>query len=140
MRIAECSIEGQRPTQAFHTGGLLMNRVSSALLVLTAATAVPPLAGQSLLYRPPNLGGTWVPDGGVVQFDFVHRFHVSPAPSHAVVNFPTFTLAAGLGHQATFGAHFATKSIVGLGNGALSTNETEVFGRWRVRGAEGRPG
>ena len=114
-----------------------MTRVSFALLALAAAA---PLQSQSLLYRPPNLGGTWVPDGGVVQFNFVHRFYVTPGPSHAVVNFPTFTLAAGLGHQATFGAHFATKSIVGLGNGALSTNETEVFGRWRVRGAEGRPG
>jgi len=114
-----------------------MTRISFVLLALAAAA---PLRAQSLLYRPPNLGGTWVPDGGVVQFNFVHRFYVTPGPSHAVVNFPTFTLAAGLGHQATFGAHFATKSIVGLGNGALSTNETEVFGRWRVRGAEGRPG
>src|SRR5881628_236602 len=118
----------------------MMKRVSLALLVLAVPSATVPLGAQSLMYRSANLGGTWVPDGGVVQFNFVHRFYVAPGPSHAVVNFPTFTLAAGLGHQATFGAHFATKSIVGLGNGALSTNETEVFGRWRVRGAEGRPG
>src|SRR3989442_9659141 len=111
MRNAERGIEGQRPSQAFHTGGILMNRVSSAVLVLAAATAVPPLAGQSLLYRPPNLGGTWVPDGGVVQFDFVHRFYVSPAPSHAAVNFPTFTLAVGLGRGAALGWHFRTHSL-----------------------------
>jgi amicyanin len=115
-----------------------MKRVSLALALLAAAA---PLQGQSLLYRPPNLGGTWVPDGGVVQFNFVHRFYVSPGPSHAVVNFPNFTLAAGFGHQVAFGAQFATRSLlVGTGNGALSSNETEVYGRWRVRGAEGRPG
>ncbi len=114
-----------------------MKRVSFALLTLAA---VAPLQAQSLLYRPPNLGGTWVPDGGVVQFNFVHRFYVTPGPSHSVINFPNFTLAAGFGHQAAFGAHFATRSIVGLGSGALSTNETEVYGRWRVHGVEGQPG
>jgi amicyanin len=114
-----------------------MKRVSLALLALAAAA---PLRAQSLLYRPPNLGGTWVPDPGVVQFNFVHRFYVAPGPSHAVVNFPNFTLAAGFGHQVAFGAQFATRSIVGLGNGAQSTNETEVYGRWRLHGAEGQPG
>src|SRR2546427_8548786 len=44
-------------------------------------------------YRSANLGGTWVIDPGVVQFNFVHRFYVAPGPSHAVVNNPTFTLA-----------------------------------------------
>src|SRR2546425_9598217 len=58
-----------------------------------------PLAAQSLLYRSPNLGGTWTPDGGVVQFNFAHRFYVFPAPSHAVVNYPSFTLAAGIGRS-----------------------------------------
>src|SRR5437879_2487124 len=134
----------RNPTEGLpHTsgpGGSVMKRLSLALLVLAAAPAGTPLAAQSLLYRGPNMGGTWVPDGGVVQFNFVHRFYVTPGPSHAVINFPTFTLAAGFGHQAAFGAHFATRSIVGLGNGALSTNETEVFGRWRVRGVEGQPG
>ncbi|HKW41324.1 MAG TPA: plastocyanin/azurin family copper-binding protein [Gemmatimonadales bacterium] len=100
-----------------------------------------PLSGQSLLYRPPNLGGTWVPDAGVVQFNFVHRFYVSPGPSHAVVNFPNFTIAAGFPGRVALGAHFATRSLlVGTGNGAQSSNETELFGRWRVYGAEGRPG
>ena len=115
-----------------------MTRVSFALLALAAAA---PLQGQSLLYRPPNLGGTWVPDGGVVQFNFVHRFYVSPGPSHSVVNFPNFTIAAGFGRQIALGSRFATRSLlVGSGNGALSNNETEIFGRWRVHGVEGRPG
>src|SRR5882762_5637509 len=114
-----------------------MTRVSFALLALAAAA---PLRAQSLLYRPPNLGGTWVPDGGVVQFNFVHRFYVSPGPSHSVVNFPNFTIAAGFGRQVAFGAQFATKSIAGLGNAAQSSNETEVYGRWRAHGVEGQPG
>src|SRR5882672_7536625 len=115
----------------------VMKRVSLALLALAAAA---PLRAQSLLYRPPNLGGTWVPDGGVVQFNFVHRFYVSPGPSHSVVNFPNFTIAAGFGRQVAFGAQFATKSIAGLGNAAQSSNETAVYGRWRAHGAEGQPG
>src|SRR5207247_8749590 len=79
-------------------------------------------------------------EGGVGQLNFVPRFSVTPGPSHSVINFPTLTLAAGFGHQAAFGARFATRSIVGLGNGALSTNAPEVYGRWRVHGVEAQPG
>jgi plastocyanin len=115
-----------------------MKRVSLALLVLAVAA---PLGAQSLLYRPPNLGGTWVPDGGVVEFNFLHRFYVFPGPSRSVVNYPTFTLAAGFGHDVAVAARFATRSLlVGTGNGSLSSNETELYGRWRVYGAEGREG
>jgi len=115
-----------------------VTRVSFALVLLAAAA---PLRAQSLLYRPPNLGGTWVPDAGVVQFNFVHRFYVTAGPSHSVINFPNFTVAAGFGHQIAFGARFATRSLlVGSGSGALSSNETEIYGRWRLHGAEGRPG
>ena len=60
-----------------------MKRISLALALLAAAA---PLRAQSLLYRPPNLGGTWVPDAGVVQFNFLHRFYVFPGPSHFVEN------------------------------------------------------
>jgi plastocyanin len=113
-----------------------MRHALSAVLVTVAA----PLSAQSLLYRPPNLGGTWVTEPGVVQFNFLHRFYVSPGPSHSVVNFPTFTLATGLGHQVDIGTHFATRSIAGLGDTAQSSNETEVYARWRLLGAEGKPG
>ena len=109
--------------------------------ILVACSAAAPLHAQSLLYRPPNLGGTWVPDGGVVQFNFVHRFYVDPGPDHAVVNFPNFTFAAGFGHQLAVGARFATRSyLVQSGSGSNSSNETELYGRWRLYGAEGRPG
>src|SRR5213594_4407828 len=118
-----------------------MKRLSLALLVLAAAPAGTPLAAQSLLYRGPNMGGTWVSDAGVVQFNFLHRFYVSPGPSHSVVNFPSFTLAAGFGHQVDVAARFATRSLlVGSGNAAQSSNETEVYGRWRLYGAEGKAG
>lgn len=110
------------------------------LAVLTVALAAARLDAQSLMYRPPNLGGTWVPDAGVVQFNFLHRFYVGPAPSHFVVNYPTFTLAAGLGHDIAVGVRFATRSIAGLLDSAQSTNETELGARWRVYGVEGQPG
>jgi hypothetical protein len=93
------------------------------------------------MYRSPNLSGTWVPDASVVQFDFVHRFYVSAAPSHSVVNFPTFTLAAGLGRGLAIGAWFGTHSLAGTGRNAQSFNETEVYARWRMWGGpEGTDG
>ena len=113
-----------------------MKRIAFALLFVAA-----PLAGQSLLYRSPNLSGTWVPDATVIQFDFLHRFYVSPPPSHSVVNSPTFTLALGLGRNLSVGGWFATHSLAGSLRGANSTNETEVFARWRfLGGPEGSPG
>jgi amicyanin len=115
-----------------------MRPVLIGLPILLAA----PLSAQSLLYRSPNLAGTWTPDPGVVQFNFLHRFYVAPAVGgHAVVNFPTFTLAAGVAHRVSFGAWFATKSPAGRSRLATSTNETEVFARWRaVGGPEGSNG
>jgi amicyanin len=114
-----------------------MKHVSLALL---AVAAVAPLEAQSLLYRPPNLSGTWVADVGVVQFNFLHRLHVSEGPAKEVQNFPTFTLATGLGHGLGLGWHFGTNSIVGLPTGRIDNNESEWFVRWRPLGAEGRSG
>lgn len=109
--------------------------------VFALSLCAAPLSAQSLLFRSPNLAGTWVPDPGVVQFNFLHRFYVAPAPSHAVVNSPTFTLALGLGRNLSVGTWFATHSLAGSLRGASSTNETEVFARWRFfGGAEGSPG
>lgn len=110
-------------------------------LVFALLLAGGPLAAQSLMFRSPNLAGTWVPDAGVVQFDFLHRFYVSPPPSHTVVNSPTFTLALGLGRNLSIGSWFATHSLAGTFRGTQSTNETEVFARWRFFGGpEGSPG
>jgi len=115
-----------------------MKHVSSAVFVLAVTSSAAPLRAQSLLYRPPNLGGTWVGEVGVVQFNFLHRFHVSQSPVNEVQNFPTFTLATGLGHGLGLGWHFGTNSFVGPGR--LDNNESEWFVRWRARGAEGRSG
>ena len=113
-----------------------MRRASLALLVFAAAA---PLGAQSLMYRPPDLGGTWVADGGVVQFNFVHRFHVFPGPNNVVVNYPTFTLAAGVGNNIDFGLRFGTKSSIPSSGG--SSNESELFARWRLLGGpEGKEG
>jgi plastocyanin len=101
-----------------------MNRaLFSALLALTA-----PLSAQSLLYRSPNLSGTWVPAPGVIQFNFLHRFYVGGAPTHSVVNFPTFTLAVGLPAHLGLGMRYATHADAQTGSGA---NETELYLRWR---------
>ena len=102
-------------------------RLATALVALT--TVVAPLRAQSLLYRSPNMSGTWVSDPGVVQFNFLHRFYVTPSVSgspHTVVNFPTFTLAVGLPARLTLGMRYATHATSGSG-----ANETELYGRWR---------
>jgi amicyanin len=111
-----------------------------ALLVATTATGS--LPAQSLLYRSANLGGTWVVDPGVVQFNFVHRFSVGPPPFHTVTNAPTFTLATGVGPGVAVGGQFATHSfLIQAASGAQSTNETQLFARWRAWGGpEGSEG
>ncbi len=109
--------------------------ISAALSLL----APPALHAQSTLFRPPNLGGSWTPEPGVVQFDFIHRFYVAPdAGGHKVINFPTFTLALGLGHQIAIGTHYGTNSSVV--QTPYRPNEIEVYARWRVIGGEGQPG
>jgi plastocyanin len=109
------------------------------LAVLGLALAAAPLRAQSLMYRPPNLGGTWVPDPGVAQFNFVHRFYVAPAAgSHKVANFPTFTVALGLGRGLAIGTHYGTNSFVV--QTPYRPNETELYARWRVIGGEGKDG
>lgn len=115
-----------------------MKTTLSFALALVAA----PLGAQSLLYRSPNLGGTWVADAGVVQFNFLHRFYVSPGPSHTVINFPTFTLATGVARTLAVGATFATHSfIIQNAAAANSSNETELYARWRALGGpEGSEG
>jgi amicyanin len=113
-------------------------RVSGLFTLAWLCAAPASLAGQSLLYRSPNLGGTWVPAGGVVQFNFAHRFYVSPGPAYGVTNFPTFTTAVGLGKRAALGTHFSTKSI--MQTGSVSLNELELYVRYRVVGAEGQDG
>ena len=103
--------------------------------VVATLVAAPALHAQSLLYRSPNLSGDWVSDVGVVQFNLVHRFNVSPSPGRVFTNFPTFTFATGVTTNVGLGYRFATKSLV---PGGGSSNESELFARWRFWG--GREG
>ncbi len=110
-----------------------MHRAATVAALVTLATG-PSLEGQIVLDRPPNLGGTWVADPGVVRFDFVHRFYVTPAPSRSTVNTPTFLLAVGLPHDLMLGGRFGTRSATPGRN-----NEFEAFGRWQVLGGRSAP-
>jgi plastocyanin len=103
--------------------------------VVLALAAAPTLSAQSLLFRSPNLGGDWVPDPGVLQFNLVHRFTVTRDASRTFINSPTFTFATGMGHGSGLGYRFATRSGI---PGGSSTNESELFARWRFWG--GREG
>jgi plastocyanin len=110
-------------------------QVVATLAALAALAPAPALSAQSLLYRSPNASGDWVSDAGVVQFNLVHRFYVTPGPGRAFVNYPTFTFATGLGRGIGLGYRFATKSAISRG---ASSNESELFARWRFWG--GREG
>lgn len=116
-----------------------MRFVRVFLLAALAAGFGVPVAAQSLIYRPPNLSGTWVPEGGVLQFNFMHRFAVADSTgSHKVTNFPTFTFALGLGHGLSLGTHYTSNSL--LINTPYRPNEFELFARWRLGAAEGTKG
>ena len=103
-----------------------------SLLGLLVAPAL--VAGQASLDRSPNLLGTWVPDPAVLQFNFLHRFYVSPGPSRSVLNFPTFTFALGLPQRIALGTRYSTRAAT-----PGKTNEIEVFARWRVLSGGPRP-
>lgn len=107
-----------------------------ALAAIASGGIVGPLAGQSLLYRPPSSGGTWVPAPGVLQFNFMHRFIVSPGSAKKVTNRPTFTLAMGLGHALSFGTRYSSNSVIN----PPAPNEFEVLARWRLGAGEGEHG
>jgi len=112
-------------------------RATTLLAALSAFALAPSLEAQSLLYRSPNLSGDWVVDPAVVQFNFIHRFYVSPGPSHTVINSPTFTFLTGLGSGLGLGFRLATKSAI---PGGATTNEGEALARWRMLGTEGAEG
>lgn len=102
------------------------SRLRLPSLVLTAAVLAPAAAhAQSVLDRPPNLGGTWTGTPGVVHFNFLHRFTVGDDPVNKVANGPTFMLAASLPAHILLGTRYGTNSTVA----AAFPNEWEFFGR-----------
>lgn len=106
---------------------LLLSAVLPAAVHLPALAAAP-VAGQSLLERPPNLGGTWAAEPGVLHFSFLHRFQATSAPARKVLNSPTFLLSAGVTQHVSLGARYATNSLVRTG----FPNEWELFTRWQA--------
>ncbi len=114
-------------------------RVAVLLEALAVLAAAQPARAQSLLYRSPNLSGDWVAPPGLVQFNFIHRFYVSPGPSRTFINYPTFTFATGVAGGVGLGFRFATKSA--FLDTLSSSNESEVYARWRfLGGTEGTEG
>ena len=104
---------------------------AAALLIVFGSAA----HAQSLLDRPPNLGGNWVGNPGQLHFNFLHRFAAGDAPQRKVSNGPTFLLGYSLPARLLIGTRYATNSQIVPG----LPNEWEFFGRYNpiseVRGA-----
>jgi plastocyanin len=81
---------------------------------------------QTVLDRTPNLAGAWIGPPGVLHFNFLHRFSISPAPERKVTSTPTFLLAGGLPARTLVGVHYASNSQLS----PRYPNEWEFFGRY----------
>jgi hypothetical protein len=103
-----------------------------------AGVPPPVRTGQTTLARTPNIEGFWAPRPGVVQFNFMHRFHVTAAPLRKVVNYADAGGGAGLPGDAVVGTRYASNSLLV----SARPNEWELFGRWaplrESRGPGGR--
>jgi plastocyanin len=84
----------------------------AALLLLVAA---PGARAQAVVDRTPNLDDGWVVPPAVIQFNFLHRFEVSPPPFRKVTSFPNFRLATGLPYGFNVDLDYATNSTVFTG-------------------------
>ncbi|HEX3275157.1 MAG TPA: hypothetical protein VHR43_09910, partial [Gemmatimonadales bacterium] len=82
--------------------------LAAALLLAVA----PPLLSQAVVNRTPNLDDGWTVPVGVIQFNFLHRFEVSPPPARKVTSFPNFRLATGLPYGFNLDLDYATNSTV----------------------------
>ena len=107
-----------------------MHRLLRSLGFAVAVTAslASPLTGQSLLDRTPNLSGGWVGERGTLQFNFLHRFAVGPAPTRQITNTPTFLLSYRLPFPVVIGVNYATRSDVVIS--PPIPNEWEAFARY----------
>jgi len=75
----------------------------------------PAARAQGVLERTPNLDDGWTVPTGVIQFNFLHRFEVSPPPARKVTSFPNFRLATGLPYGFNVDLDYATNSTVFTG-------------------------
>lgn len=105
-------------------------------VAVTMTLAPRPARAQSVLDRPPDLGGTWVGSPGTIYFDFNHRFTSTGPPARKIVNSPTFLLGGALPGNVLLGARYATNSILVAGY----PNEWEFFARYAaLRQTAGAP-
>ncbi|MGH7563524.1 MAG: cupredoxin domain-containing protein [Gemmatimonadota bacterium] len=100
-------------------------RLVASLLagVLAGST---PAAGQSLMSRTPNMGGTTVPRPRSSEFTFLHRFELT-GEDEKVINYPTLVLAVGLPAGFALGTTYASNSELGAG----TPNEWEPWVKLR---------
>lgn len=105
----------------------------AALLLLAAG---PGAGAQAVVDRTPNLDNGWTVPPGVIQFNFLHRFEVSPPPARKVTSFPNFRLATGLPYGFNVDLDYATNSTVFTG----IPNEYQLaLRRPLLRQAQGAP-
>ena len=90
-----------------------MTRARFALLLLVGLA--PALEAQAVVDRTPNIDDGWTVPTGVIQFNFLHRFEVSPPPARKVTSFPNFRLATGLPYGFNVDLDYATNSTVFTG-------------------------
>ncbi len=84
----------------------------ATLLSLAAAASA---GAQGVVDRTPNIDDGWTVRPGVIQFNFLHRFEVSPPPFRKVTSFPNFRLATGLPYGFNADLDYATNSTVFTG-------------------------
>jgi len=90
-----------------------VTRAPLALLLLVGLA--PALEAQAVVDRTPNIDDGWTVPTGVIQFNFLHRFEVSPPPARKVTSFPNFRLATGLPYGFNVDLDYATNSTVFTG-------------------------
>ncbi len=88
-------------------------QLCAALLLLVLSTHTG--QAQAVVDRTPNLDDGWTVRPGVIQFNFLHRFEVSPPPFRKVTSFPNFHFATGLPWRFNAGLDYATNSTVFTG-------------------------
>ena len=104
----------------------MLRRVGLLVAILCVLATAREASAQTVLDRTPNLAGAWIGPPGVLHFNFLHRFSISPAPERKVSSAPTFLLAAGLPARTLLGVHYATNSELS----PRYPNEWELFGRY----------
>src|SRR5262245_36933704 len=83
--------------------------VCGASLFLAMTTAALPARAVPVDDKTPNIDHPHLTPAGTADFVFVHRFY---APGNKVINFPTFTLDAGIISRLSVGIRYASNSDV----------------------------